>query len=197
MNVQGVLLPVYNVQPSLAATVTEILEVLDQMLGRFQLCILDDGSTDETDELAYELGASYPQIRILRHPVHLGLGEAIQTTLDHVGGDPVLIVDDHYPLAPEDLRMLWQLRDSARHSMADQPAAGREPRTERLLAYGARPLAGGHGWSIQQIRREAFEKFRTEQALELVHRIDLSPAITATTRRPSYLGQARKRAGEP
>ena len=57
MNVLSVLLPVYNAQGKLEADVTEILEVLSEAARRFELCILDDGSTDDTADVARLLAA--------------------------------------------------------------------------------------------------------------------------------------------
>jgi glycosyltransferase involved in cell wall biosynthesis len=65
----SVLLPVHNVQSSLTRSVHEILDVLAELTGRFELVIVDEGSTDGTWDVARELAQLYPQIRLLRHEV--------------------------------------------------------------------------------------------------------------------------------
>src|SRR5690606_4858626 len=65
----SILLPVYNAQPNLEADVVEMLEVLADVARDFQLWIIDDGSLDETSDVARHLAAGYPQVRLLRHPV--------------------------------------------------------------------------------------------------------------------------------
>ena len=62
-----VLLPVRDAQSTLAATVTEILEMASDLSERFELLIIDDGSSDATSEVARELSRHYPQIRTVRH----------------------------------------------------------------------------------------------------------------------------------
>ena len=133
------LLPVYNAHQSLEASVGDILEVLPELTDRFELCILDDGSTDDTAETARELAARYPQIKLIRHPVRLGLAETIQTALDHTEGEIVLVGDDDYRLDPDDLLTLWRLREKLLAGLAQHPLAADDL---RRVAGQAASLAG-------------------------------------------------------
>jgi glycosyltransferase involved in cell wall biosynthesis len=162
-----VLLPVHNAQQSLEAGAIEILDLLAEISGCFELCILDDGSTDDTAETARDLAARYPQVRLLRHPLRLGLAEAIQTGLDHAPGEIILVGDEDYCLEPDDLRTLWQLRDDQWRLLAGETP--RAPWIDRLLAWRSQ-AASRRGMQI--IFRQAFEQFRLRQAVALMHRID-------------------------
>jgi glycosyltransferase involved in cell wall biosynthesis len=189
-----VLLPVYNAHHSLESTVSEILEVLPELTDRFELCILDDGSTDDTVEVARELAARYPQIKLIRHPVRLGLGETIQTALDNTQGEIVLIGDQDYLLDPDDLRTLWQLRESERLAKASNPLRNnRDLWIEQLLAWKPRGSEARKGRGFQIIHRSAVEQFRLRQAAELVARVD-RPSRSAALR-PNFLGKANRFVG--
>lgn len=168
----SILLPVYNAQPNLEADVVEMLEVLADVARDFQLWIIDDGSLDETSDVARQLAAGYPQVRLLRHPVRLGLCEAIQTGLDHTQGDVILVGDEDYCLDPDDLRTLWQMRDTQWQLSRQEalPIANR-PSIARLLAWRPRASQARRGFQI--ISRQAFEKFRLQQAVDTVHRLDI------------------------
>lgn len=196
MNTLCVLLPVYNAHRSLEASVGDILEVLPELTDRFELCILDDGSTDETAETARELAARYPQIKLIRHPVRLGLGETIQTALDHTEGEIVLVGDDDYRLDPDDLRTIWQLRETERQltEYADWLCDKYQRELEKLLAWSPRRAASGKRRGFQIIRRATVERFRLRQAAEMVTRVDR--ADRATTRgpalRPNFIGRANR-----
>ena len=92
-----VLLPVRDAQSTLAATVTEILEMASDLSERFELLIIDDGSSDATSEVAQELSRHYPQIRTFRHGQPLGEEAALRCGLAQSRGDVVLVRDGPHP----------------------------------------------------------------------------------------------------
>ncbi len=189
MNALSVLLPVYNAQGNLAADVTEILEVLSDLKRPFHLWVLDDGSSDDTADVARDLSNCYPQVRVIRHPVRLGLSEAIQTGLDHTHGEVILVSDEDYCLDPDDLRTLWQLRDTQwRLSRQDAlPPIAEQPWMEKLLAWKPKASEARRGFQI--VSRQAFEKFRLRQAVDMVHRLDIGwhSAEGKTSEAPKFL----------
>jgi glycosyltransferase involved in cell wall biosynthesis len=66
----AVILPAFNEARNLPA----VLEELREAAPGYDLCVVDDGSTDRTAEVASSLGAT-----VLRCPVNLGIGGAVQT----------------------------------------------------------------------------------------------------------------------
>jgi glycosyltransferase involved in cell wall biosynthesis len=72
-----VIIPLYNEATVIGRVVSELLE-------RFvHVVCIDDGSTDGSASVAAAAGA-----RVLRHPVNLGQGAALQTGLSYVTGKP-------------------------------------------------------------------------------------------------------------
>ena len=86
-----VLLPVRDVQSTLAATVAQVLEMASDLNERFELLIIDDGSSDATNEVAQELSRHYPQIRMIRHDKPLGEEAALRSGLAQSRGDVVFV----------------------------------------------------------------------------------------------------------
>ncbi len=92
-----VLLPVRNVQSTLAATVSRVLEMASDVSERFELLIIDDGSSDATAEVACELSRHYPQIRTLRHSQPMGEDAAVRAAFALSQGDVVVVRGEGYP----------------------------------------------------------------------------------------------------
>ncbi|HEY5315198.1 MAG TPA: glycosyltransferase, partial [Pirellulales bacterium] len=64
----SVVLPVCNDQAHLARRLSSLLEVLPEVAGRFEMAVIDHGSSDATAEVAHDLAASYPQVCVLSYP---------------------------------------------------------------------------------------------------------------------------------
>jgi len=79
----SVILPVYN-QASLLRE--SIQSVLQQTYKQFELIIVDDGSTDEVEDVLEEF-SQHPQVFILRHPRNQGLPKALNTGFDFARGE--------------------------------------------------------------------------------------------------------------
>jgi glycosyltransferase involved in cell wall biosynthesis len=90
----SVLLPVKDAQATLNEDVHAILDTIADSSVRFELLIIDDGSTDATSEVAHELARHYPQVRMVRHGTPQGREAAIRTGLERSRGEIVMLRDD-------------------------------------------------------------------------------------------------------
>ncbi len=73
-----IVLPAYNEAENLPQLIIDLSRVIRKARIAFQIIIVDDGSTDETDKLMLKYKAN-PNIKIVRHRVNKGLGAAIDT----------------------------------------------------------------------------------------------------------------------
>jgi glycosyltransferase involved in cell wall biosynthesis len=87
----SVCLPVHNAQSALPTQVERVLDMVSDLADRFELLIIDDGSTDETLEVARELSRRYPQIATVRHDRPQGFQAAVRTGLNCCEGDVLLV----------------------------------------------------------------------------------------------------------
>jgi glycosyltransferase involved in cell wall biosynthesis len=70
----------YNEEDTLAEAAADVHAGLSAFGDRaFEILLVDDGSTDRTPEIAADLEARYPELRVIRHGRNLGPGSAILT----------------------------------------------------------------------------------------------------------------------
>lgn len=159
----SVILPVHNAELSLASNVYEILEVLPDISSRFEILIVDDGSTDQTADVAYELARCYPQVNVVRHAERRGLSAAIQAGMVRTTGDIVFVHDDAAPISAAELRTLWALRNeqdlvSARaDTPLPSPGRGHTPTKPKRGLHPSHDRASGLG-SVQMFRRQGIDQ---------------------------------------
>ena len=74
--------------------VARALEVMPQLVSRFEVIVVDDGSTDGTREACTELISSHhPTVRLVAHSRNRGYGAAIRSGFAHARADLVFYTD--------------------------------------------------------------------------------------------------------
>lgn len=112
----SVVLSVHNAEKTLSDRVARLLEFLPDLVNQFELLIVDNGSTDQTEEVACELARHYPQMRVAHHPRPMSLQETEETALKHTSGDYVIIHSGEDPLPARTVCQLWEQRGRSRSS---------------------------------------------------------------------------------
>jgi glycosyltransferase involved in cell wall biosynthesis len=87
----SLLIPVFNEQEAIEDTVREAHSVLSRSGERFEIVVIDDGSTDATPKLLRELNLH--AVQVVRHPENRGYGSAMKTGIRRSSGDLIATVD--------------------------------------------------------------------------------------------------------
>jgi len=109
-NSLSVVVPVHNAERNLAQRISRLLEVLSDLAAKFEVLIVDDGSTDQTEDVALELSLQYPQVRVTRHPEQRGIEACAQTGAVHTSSDIVIVHAGQKPVNASQLQRIWQHR---------------------------------------------------------------------------------------
>ena len=91
----SIILPVYNEAALLRDHVEQIREYLTSLEARYrwEVLIINDGSADETGQIADELDAAYDGVKALHHPTNFGVGQALRFGFVNTLGDYVITLD--------------------------------------------------------------------------------------------------------
>ncbi len=114
----SVVMPVHNGQGHLGESIERLLEDLCELSDRFQIVVVDDGSSDGTPEVVDELRRRYPQVTAVRQPQRMGAAAAVQLGLKSVTGDLVFTQDSYDSVELHDIRQLWSFRHDPELVMA-------------------------------------------------------------------------------
>jgi glycosyltransferase involved in cell wall biosynthesis len=107
----SIALPAYNEESTLEATVREAVAEGRALGDAFEVLIVDDGSTDDTPEVAARLADELDEVRVHRHAVNRGFAGAMRSCVGQSRGEYVFMApsDGQGPL--QDLRLFWALKD--------------------------------------------------------------------------------------
>ena len=120
----SVVVPAFNEEQGIAAFLEMLFGVLRQCCARFEVWVIDDGSSDCTWTRLAALRAAYPELRGLRFTRNFGKEAAILAGLRCATGRAVVVMDADGQHPPSLLpRMLEPWRSGRAHLVAAQKAA--------------------------------------------------------------------------
>lgn len=93
----SIVIPLFNEEENVPLLVPAILAVLGHDPAFLELVLVDDGSQDQTVQIAQQYCAADPRLRLVIHERNRGLGAAIRTGLAAAEGELVLYTDADLP----------------------------------------------------------------------------------------------------
>ena len=114
----SLILPAYNEGKILAANTARIVEYSKSLADRFrwQILLVNDGSDDDTGDLAARLANEHEYVHAVSHQQNRGLGEAIKTGVECTSGDFLIVMDVDLSY---DVKHIGELLDELEESGAD------------------------------------------------------------------------------
>jgi glycosyltransferase involved in cell wall biosynthesis len=75
----SVFFPTYNEEKNIAKVVKDTKKVLEKVADKWEIIIVNDGSKDNTREVAEKLAKKHKGVRVISHKVNRGYGGALKT----------------------------------------------------------------------------------------------------------------------
>lgn len=108
----SIVLPAFNEDENLEVVVDRALETLPGLIDEFEVIIVNDGSTDETGEVARRLiERHHPVVRLAEHERNRGYGAALRTGFALARFELVFYTDSDNQFDLRDLRHFLPLID--------------------------------------------------------------------------------------
>jgi biofilm PGA synthesis N-glycosyltransferase PgaC len=106
----SILIPAYNEEAVIA---TSVRAALDSDYPEFEVLVLDDGSTDDTEAAAIEAAADDGRLRVLRDPVNRGKAEQLNAGFARARHELVMVTDADTHMHPHAIRFLVARMESS------------------------------------------------------------------------------------
>jgi dolichol-phosphate mannosyltransferase len=96
----SLIIPMYNEEDNVLITLNEVKKVLETY-DSYQIITVDDGSSDKTLALLEDYALKNPELKVLSHPVNMGMGRALQTGFEKAQGDVIVTLDADLSYEPK------------------------------------------------------------------------------------------------
>ncbi|ODT46457.1 MAG: hypothetical protein ABS70_00730 [Nitrospira sp. SCN 59-13] len=109
----SVIIPAFNEAVMLPSTLARVCGYMGTLEGqyRWEIIVVNDGSSDRTADVAEEFAKTRKEIRIVHHHRNRGLGQALRTGFESSLGRYVVVLDCDLSYAPDHVgRLLDQIQ---------------------------------------------------------------------------------------
>jgi glycosyltransferase involved in cell wall biosynthesis len=89
----SIVIPAFNEGARLGKTLDQVIAFAQQQRWRFEIVVVNDGSTDSTADLARQYSQRNPQVRLVENPGNRGKGFSVRNGMLNASGDIILFTD--------------------------------------------------------------------------------------------------------
>ena len=108
----SVVVPAYNEEKRISLSLPLIYRSLTRRFSRFEIIVVDDGSSDRTAEKVLEFSQhGHPEVRVIRYVTNRGKGCAVRTGMLAAQGDIILFSDADLSTPMDELDRLKKVLD--------------------------------------------------------------------------------------
>ncbi|HET9494057.1 MAG TPA: dolichyl-phosphate beta-glucosyltransferase [Chloroflexia bacterium] len=140
----SVVIPMYNEAHRLRRSLPKLEGYFRSRPYTVELVVVDDGSSDDTLELAREILAGHPNVNVIESKPNRGKGHAVKVGMLAARGEIVLFTDADLSTPPDEIEKFWEWFDKGYD-----------------VVIGSRKMKGAHIERHQPLWRENLGKVFT------------------------------------
>ena len=171
----SLVIPVYNEASRLENTLKEILSSTEKMENDYEIILVEDGSTDETDKIAERLAEENSVVKFIHNEVRLGKGGAIKRGIEAASSGIIVTLDSDLSM---NLSFLKNLVDSVEQG-CDICIASRFVKGKIVKRSISREVASrAYNFMVRtlfnskiQDHQSGFKSFNSEKIKELIKNV--------------------------
>ncbi len=151
----SLVLPAYNESAIVRKNLGVLCDYMKTLEHKYdcEIIVVNDGSRDDTSELAKQIAADRPNVHVLDHRVNFGLGQALKFAFNQCRGEHIVTMDMDLSYSPKHIELLVdRLRATKAKIVIASPyleggAVENVPALRRWLSVGANKFlsAAAHG----------------------------------------------------
>ena len=103
----SIIAPMFNEEDNVESTLSSITETMHSFTGEWELFFVNDGSTDNTLELAKALEDKHKNLRVISYTTNRGRGYALRTGFDNAKGAYIVTIDFDLSYHPQHILKLY------------------------------------------------------------------------------------------
>jgi glycosyltransferase involved in cell wall biosynthesis len=108
----SVILPAHNEEHIIVRTVQDVTSIVAAWMNDFEVIVVNDGSTDQTEALVSNLASLDPRIRLVTHPINKGYGAALVSGFAAATKELTFFMDSDGQFTIQDLQSFFPFIDT-------------------------------------------------------------------------------------
>jgi glycosyltransferase involved in cell wall biosynthesis len=105
----SVVLPAHNEAANIQTTVENCISYFENNVSGYEVVVVNDGSTDDTQQIVQELKSTNSKVILVNHPVNKGYGSALRSGFDKASCEYIFFMDSDGQFNINDLDRLIPL----------------------------------------------------------------------------------------
>ncbi len=107
----SVIMPALNEEKNISLAVANTLKALDDFEINGEIIVINDGSTDKTEEIVLEITKKDDRVRLVKHASPQGIGASFWQGVDKAGGNAVVMLPGDNENDPWEIFRYYKLLD--------------------------------------------------------------------------------------